>query len=102
MTQRRIVINVKPTGWIGWLLVALLAVPLLILSFFFVAAAVALAAVIVAVSAARIYWLRRKARKREPFVYGNGGRQRGGEIIDIEPADIDGADAMKSGLPRLP
>lgn len=104
MNQRRILINVKPPGWLGWLLIALLAVPLLILSFFFVAAAVMLTAAIVALTAARMYWLRRTARKREPFAYWNKGRPRSGDIIDIEPADMNEANAvpMKTESPRLP
>lgn len=104
MQQRRILINVKPPGWLGWLLITLLAVPLLILSFFFIAAAAMLAAVIVALAAARIYWLRRTGRKREPFAYWYGPGQRGGEIIDIEPSDVTDADdsPLKPGSPRLP
>lgn len=104
MDQRRILINVKPTGWLGWLLVGLLALPLLMLSFFFLAAAVMLTAVIVALAAGRIYWLRRTARKREPFAYWNEGRQRNGDIIDIEPADMNEANTvpLKTESPRLP
>jgi len=106
MNQRPILISVKPVGWLGWLVIALLAIPLLILSFFFVAVAALLAAVILALAVGRLYWLQRTARKREPSAYGHGpvyDGVRSGVIIDIEPSDSnDDATPPKSGAQRLP
>ena len=104
MNTRRIVIDLKPAGWLGWLLLALLAIPLLVLFFFFITVALVLVAVMVALAAVRICWLRRKARSRDPSVH----RNQRSEIIDVEPVDItrvsDAGNAVSPNTlpPRLP
>jgi len=95
MNQRRVVINLKPTGWLGWLLLAVLAIPLLVLSFFFVAFAVAAAAALVVIGLARYYWLRYKMRSGGPTSTGN----RSSEVIDVEPVDVSDASNAENATP---
>lgn len=95
MNQRRIVVNLKPTSWLGWLLLVLLAAPLLVLSFFFLTVALVLVAVMVVLATARIYWLRHKMRSRDPTP---GGKQRG-DIIDVESVDITHTSQAESAAP---
>ncbi len=95
MTKRRIVVDLKPSGWLGWLLLAVLAIPLLVLSFFFITVALVLVVVMVALGAARIYWLRHKARSRDP----SGHRNHAGEVIDVEPVDITHASDAETATP---
>lgn len=95
MNQRRVVINLKPGSWLGWLLLALLAIPLLVLSFFFVAFAVAAAAVLVVVGLARYYWLRHSMRSKG----GATNRSRSTEVIDVEPVDVSDASNAENATP---
>jgi hypothetical protein len=80
LNKRRIVIDVTRAGWIGWVLLALLAVPLLLLLVFFAAILIPIVLILLLVGGARFYWLMRKAR------------QRSGPI-DIAPVVVHRADS---------
>ena len=80
LNKRRIVIDVTRAGWIGWVLLVLLAVPLLLLLFVFAAILIPIVLILLLVGGARLYWLMRKARQR-----------RG--PIDIAPMAAHGADS---------
>lgn len=99
MNQRRIVINVKPAGWLGWLLLAVLAVPLLVLSFFFLTVALVLAAVLVAFAVARFYWLRHRLRSSGRTANRSQGRNLRTDIIDVEPVDVSDASNADNATP---
>ncbi|MGH6623664.1 MAG: hypothetical protein ACREBN_06815 [Burkholderiaceae bacterium] len=104
MNQRRVIINLKPAGWLSWLVLALLAIPLLVLSFFFVAFAMAAAAVLIVVGLARYYWLRHSMRSGK----GSSTGSRPTDVIDVEPVDVsdasdaDSATPLNTLPPRLP
>jgi membrane protein implicated in regulation of membrane protease activity len=95
MNQRRVIINLKPAGWLSGLVLALLAIPLLVLSFFFVAFAAAAAAVLIVVGLARYYWLRHSMRSRGGSTTGN----RSTDVIDVEPVDVSDASDAESTTP---
>ena len=64
LNKRRIVIDVTRAGWVGWVLLALLAIPLLLLLFFFAAILIPVLLILLLVGGARFYWLMHKARQR--------------------------------------
>ncbi len=64
LNKRRIVIDITRAGWIGWVLLALLAVPLLLLLFFFAAILIPIVLILLLVGVAHFYWLMHKARQR--------------------------------------
>jgi hypothetical protein len=63
LNKRRIVIDVGRGGWTGWVLLALMAVPLVLLLFFFAAILIPIALILLLVGGARFYWLMHKARQ---------------------------------------
>lgn len=102
MNQRRVDINLKPTGWLGWLMVALLAVPLLVLAFFFVAFAAVLLAVMLALAVGRMFWQTHKVRSHESSASHSSrgrGRRQSGEVIDVEPIDARRAGDATNAAP---
>ena len=80
LNKRRIVIDVTRAGWIGWVLLALLAVPLLLMLVFFAAILIPIVLILLLVGGARFYWLMHKARRRSG-------------PIDIAPVVVHGADS---------
>lgn len=106
MSQRRVVIDLKPGGWLGWVLLALLALPLLVLSFFFLTFAAVAVAVMAVFAAARIYWLRHKLRSRGTTAAwdgaGNRGGNRRGGIIDVESVDVTETSRTEDETDKLP
>lgn len=80
LNKRRIVIDLKPGGWVGWVSLALLAVPLLLMLVFFAAILIPIVLILLLVGGARFYWLMHKARKRSG-------------PIDIAPVVVHGADS---------
>lgn len=99
MNQRRVVIDLKPAGWLGWLMVALLAVPLLVLAFFFVAFAAVLLAVLLALAVGRMFWQTHKVRSHESSASRSRGRRQSGEVIDVEPLDVTRASDATNAAP---
>jgi hypothetical protein len=83
MQTKRIVFNFKPTGWLGWVMVVLVAIPLIALSFFFVAAALVLAAVVFVMALARVAWMRPKGAGAM-----NRAASRHADVIDVEPVEV--------------
>ena len=80
--SRRIVFNLKPAGWLGWVLLGLLAVPLVLLSFFFVAAAFALAAIVFLLALIRIVWMQSRGTRARR---GPPARR---DVIDVDAVEI--------------
>lgn len=99
MSQRRVVIDVKPPGLLGWLLVALIALPLLVLSFFFLTIAAVVVGAIVVLAAVRILWLRYRLRRRGPNASWDRSGSRPGEVIDVEPVDVTHASDAGNAAP---
>jgi hypothetical protein len=58
MTPRRIVFNWTPKGWAGWILLALAALPFVVLTFFFFALMLTLFTVVLLIGVARVAWYR--------------------------------------------
>ncbi len=67
LSKRRVVIDLTPAGWIGWLLLALLSALLLLVFFLFAAILVPIALIVLG-AAACVYWLRCKVRGKSARV----------------------------------
>lgn len=62
MNPRRTVFSGSGKGWTGWVLLALAAIPVVILAFFFFAVMLAVLAVAIAVGVAQLAWFRYRGR----------------------------------------